>query len=239
MRVQLHLACDTLFNTFQDYVKVPIPLQHFTTELTDKVIENILCTKHVQACIPYYQDETDPDPDHYVLFITNNCQTIYTKATDLYDALQDFPPGLVLPPVNTTPTTPSPPTHTKILANLADNTADDIAFLQLLATATDPPSSASSSTIDAPIPPFISTTTKRPHQSSGSTMISPNPRIPRNQYALTNRPPNDTFQPTDGPMEVDRTPVQHNNDSLPSHHQFLANEDTYYPPDSIPDHAYG
>jgi hypothetical protein len=191
IRKKLHEAYDILFDTFTEYRKVPIPYSYFTTEITDTIITQIIKTKHVKAFIPYFQDETNPDPDHYTLFLTNHTQFLYTTAKNLYDVL-DLPPGLITPP-----TQPADPANNS--TTTSDSTTptaydqhydDDLAFLTLLTT-TDTNSSTqeqtrthntdstdSITTTDTPMHTLPDTptipdqilTSKRPHQPSGETV---------------------------------------------------------------------
>jgi hypothetical protein len=234
----LHDACSSLFRSFSHYIKVPIPITYFTKPINDQIITSILKTKYVHACIPFFQDETDTDPDHYVLFLANNCDTTYTHANDIYKVLTDFPPGLFKPVSNKPITTPTP-TNTMPTDSFTTHIDDDIAFLQLL-TNTDIPETPTS------VPNQISTATKRPHHPTGTT-IQPElrrPRQPKTNTTSTHIPDH---------MEIDTEQQQHtttdHSESEPSEgYRFLLNcnppirrqhtSSQDYPDEYIPDEEY-
>jgi hypothetical protein len=178
LRNRLHEAYDLLYATFHEYTKVLIPIDYFTMPVTDEIINTILRAKYVKACIPFFQDETNSDPDHYVLFLVNCVHTTFADPNTLYEVITDFPPGLVQPPsapVTAHPTQSQARNTTKHTSTFQDAVADDIAFLQLLTNTTKPD-------IPSPnnqIPSLITTSPpKRPHHPSGAT-IQPIPRRPK------------------------------------------------------------
>lgn len=159
---------------------------YFTKSVDNHVITSILKAQYVKACIPFFQDETDPDPDHYVLFLVNCCHTTYINPDTIYEVIKDFPPGLIQPPTTITTITTDQPNHPdEPYASYMD---DDIAFLHLLANAPEPEPTDT-------IPTHITTSPpKRPHQSSGST-VQPIPQWPK---------PTTTHTPIHDQMDVDK-----------------------------------
>jgi hypothetical protein len=230
IRQKLHDTCDLLFNTFTDYRKVLIPYAYFTTPVTDDVITQIVSAKHVKACIPYFRDETNPDPDHYVLFLTNHTQFLYTTANNLYDVMPDLPAGLIVAPKQPDPHNDAS-TGTPSTNSYDPNYDDDIAFLQLLTNTDSPPSKPSTidstdsitttddpmitATTPADIPNHISTM-KRPHHPTGET-IAPDIRRSKPTQTSPTHPPRTTED-----MIIDTPNPKH----------------THLPSESISDSAY-
>jgi hypothetical protein len=175
-RTKFHDSCEAITKQFTRYLKLPIPYELFPELVDNDTMARILKTTYVEACIPYFHNETSPEPNHYVLFILNNFETLYISVPSLYKTLKDFPPHVVkLPPPNqrsqlgTGNPTPKQP--------LQEFITDDLAFLANLATSDLPVSPQHTTITDAPtdngtpppIPNQISTS-KRTHHSSGSTI---------------------------------------------------------------------
>jgi hypothetical protein len=230
IRNKLHEAYDILFDTFTAYRKVPIPMQYFTTDITDTVITQIIKTTHVKAFIPYFQDETNPDPDHYVLFLTNHTQFLYTTANNLYDVLPDFPVGLITPPANTPENStnhPTPSTDATSTTTYDQHYDDDLAFLTLLTTQTDTQEQARTQNTDST---DSITTTDTPMLNATEPSTIPN------QISTSKRPHNpsgETITP-----ELCRSKHTQDNDSMVIDDPTNTNHTDALPPESIPDADY-
>jgi hypothetical protein len=214
IRTQLHHSCTTLAKRFNRYVKLPIPYELFPEPIDDLTIQKILTTTYVEAFIPFFHDETQPEPDHYVLFILSNFETIYITIQTLYKTLKDFPPQIVqLPPATPTTTNTETPKPKPIYQEYFD---EDLAFLQQLAN-TDTPTSphiksigsdhTSTRSDDSSIPQQIMTS-KRPHHPTGMT-VTPLRQKPR-QRPVHNTTPG-SFHPSFHPP--DSMDVEHINNN--------------------------
>lgn len=253
IRTQLHHSCTALAKRFNRYVKLPIPYELFLEPVDEKTIHRILQTTYVEAVLPYFHDETQPEPDHYVLFLLSNFETIYITIHSLYRTLKDFPRHIIkLPPapVKQAPTqevaAPKPVYH--------DYFDDDLAFLQQLANI-DTPTSPQINSItsehpsdDHSIPQQI-TTTKRPHHPTGAT-ITPQRQKAKNRPTQGNAPGSfhPSFHPPDS-MEVEH-PIHTTEDSNTSTSELDSNSleehqretpqftPTHLPSEYIPDDQY-
>jgi hypothetical protein len=211
--------------------------------------------------IPYFHDETQPEPDHYILFILSNYETIYITVHSIYKTLKDFPPNIIKQPptqIKTNAQTASPP---KLLYQ--EFFDDDLAFLQQIANSDTPMSaqltslgsdSPSLSPADLPIPQQI-TTTKCPHLPSGTT-VTPQHQKPKNittkhhhQHALTKQGAfHPSFHPPDESMDVENLIQRHEDNTSTSgtdsqsfsEHQHETPQFTHHhlPSEFIPDDQY-
>jgi hypothetical protein len=196
-RTKFHDSCEAIAKQFARFLTLPIPYELFPEPVDNDTMTRILQTTYVEACIPYFHNETNPEPDHYVLFILSNYETLYITVPSLYRTLKDFPPHVVkLPPPNRR--SPTETGQLTLAQPLQEFITDDLAFLSNLATMDSPASPQCTTITDAtttdngtppPIPNQI-TTSKRTHHSSGSTVQ------PAKQKAKSNN------QSTDH-MEVD------------------------------------
>jgi hypothetical protein len=210
MRTELHNGCNALAKRFHRYVKLPIPYELFPEPIDDKIIQRILKTTYVEAFVPYFHDETQSEPDHYVLFILSNFETIYITLQTLHKTLKDFPPHVVQPPP--TPVSKNNVSQPKPLYQ--EFFDEDLAFLQQLANSDTPTSpqvtsinsdSPSDQTHQQLIPHQI--TTKRPHHPTGYTVT------PQRQKAKSLAPHSrhhhpssfhPSFHPPDDTMDVEQ-----------------------------------
>jgi hypothetical protein len=185
VRAKVHSISDTLYNNLQHTKQIPIPIENFIpTEITNQIIQRILQTKLVVACVPDFEDQTNNKITHYVVYVFRTlCTSELTDYTKLEETLPDFPKDLIKIP------TPPEPTYTEITSRktkhettpLRGNHKSDLeAFDYMLQSPVflnmtrDTQEATSNSVSDnSSIPPQEISTSKRPHLPTGETIKPP------------------------------------------------------------------
>jgi hypothetical protein len=183
IRGRIHATTNSLRDNLKPAKKVPIPVEYFTEDVTDTLIERILNTRLVIALIPDFDDESNDRISHYVLFVIHNYQTYDLGIKNLEYILPDFPKNIITIPANvispnktSTATTPSTP---PIVTN---HQSDMEAFDYMLKS----PAFATAATVSSPSPPPM-VTTKRRHLPTGET-VKPAKQKSKSQAMLITLP---------------------------------------------------
>jgi hypothetical protein len=182
IRARIHSTASMLHNNLQRSIQLRIPIDYFSSPITDQVIQRVLNTKLVIAFLPVFHDQTKPTITHYVLYVFRNHQTCQLdNIKKIERTLPDFPKNLlIIPAVDPNSAVISDSNSHSTLPHGNRKTELDAFDIMIQSPAFYNKTSATSAwDLDDKIPSHISTS-KRSHHSSGDTQHKPPRQKSRN-----------------------------------------------------------